>query len=165
MKILYFLTLLLCANAGAAEMWEVTVPNFESGGPPCIVKLPSTAEQCTNKVCKLPLPKGASLEIHLTCLPPGSLTGIERPPYGAWEEAVRVGNSNVNLLLMDGYQGTPEEGTRTIDFCIIGNENYFCGAATTPHLKRRARRDATNSVKAFIKGVEWPGALPKSSAR
>lgn len=167
MKALYLSSLMLCLCAwpakpafSVAPSVTLTIPNQVDPSPPCTVTLPAREDQCTDNFCKLPLPKGASLKIHLTCLPVGSLTGIERPPPEAWEESVRVGRSNINLLLMDGYRGTPEEGTRSIDFCFIGRKSYFCGAATTPKLKLKARREATTAVKAFIKGVEWPEALP-----
>ncbi|WP_156397965.1 MULTISPECIES: hypothetical protein [unclassified Duganella] len=64
------------------------------------------------------------------------------------------------MLLADGYRGTPEEGMRSLGFCFIGMENYFCGSTMTPKLKRKARRDATEAVKAFIKGIEFREAFP-----
>ncbi len=134
----------------------VTIPDRSDSSSPCVVTLPVRSDQCTENSCKLPLSKKVSLELHLTCLPSGSLTGIERPPPGAWEESVRVGNTNVNILLIDGYRGSPEEGTRDISFCFVGNGGYFCGSTITPKLKRSARRAAVNAVKTFIKGVEWP---------
>lgn len=171
MKALNLSLILLCLGAWparpafpASPSVTVTIPQV-GVGPSCTVKLPVSEEQCTDKVCKLPRSKGGALEIQLTCLPPGSLTGIERPPPEAWEESVRVGNSNVNMLLVDGYRGTPEEGMRSISFCFIGMESYFCGATVTPKLDRKARRDATIAVKAFIKGVEWPEAIPVARYR
>jgi len=167
----FYISLLLCVCVWPAKpalsdtsKMTVTIPDRSDSSSPCVVTLPVQSDQCTENSCKLPLSKKVSLELHLTCVPSGSLTGIERPPPGAWEESVRVGNSNVHILLIDGDRGTPEAETRDISFCFIGRANYFCGSTITPKLKRSARRAAVNAVKTFIKGVEWPDAY-QSPAR
>ncbi|XLZ69592.1 hypothetical protein ABT364_24125 [Massilia sp. SR12] len=130
----------------------LTIPNMLDGHAACVVTLPVAPGQCSAKSCELPLPKGspqASHVLHLSCIPSGSLTGIERPPPEAWEESVRADGQNVNILMME----TPEEGTRSMDFCFIRREAYFCGATTLPRMAARPKRAAVAAVKKFIKGI------------
>ncbi|WP_374583817.1 hypothetical protein [Pseudoduganella sp.] len=144
------------ALAAAPEV-TLTIPNMLDGQAACVVTLPLAPEQCTARSCELPLPKGspqASHVLHLSCLPSGSATGIERPPPEAWEESVFADGQNINILMMDGYRGTPEEGMRSIDFCFIRMKAYLCGATTLPRMGARQQRAAVAAAKKVIKGIK-----------
>lgn len=156
------------AAAAPAQGVTLTLPNQDSSSPACVASLLAEPGQCAGNRCELPLPKGSpasSYTLHLSCIPGGSLTGIERPPPGSWEEAVRAGDVNVNILMGNGDAGTPEAGTRWMSFCFITLDAYFCGATTLPRMKAPQRRAASAAVKSFIRDIRLlaPSRLPSTT--
>lgn len=158
-----WLLMVLCASAvgrpqaGADAARELTIPNFDVDSPACIVKIPDAQAQCTAEGCKLPLPKGSTLEslqLNFSCLPKSAHTGFEKTPPGVKVQFIRSKNATGHVSLIDDVQSAPAEPLRELNFCLYGKLNNFCGNAKVLQLKDGAKADGSGAVKAFIQGVE-----------
>lgn len=160
----------MCAGAigglqtGMTSSQELTIPNFDADIPACIVKLPHTPTQCTADSCKLPLPIGSTLhalQLNFSCLPKSASTGFENPAPEAKVQSIRAKNANGHVSLIDDVQSAPAERLRELNFCLYWKLNNFCGNAKVLRLKDGAKLDGTNTVKAFIQGMELQNEISK----
>lgn len=153
-----------CPQIGVTAPQELTIPNFDADSPACVVKLPDALTQCTAEGCKLPLPKGSTLEslqLNFSCLPKSAPTGFENPAPEAKVQSVRAKNAKGHVSLIDDVQSAPTERLRELNFCLYGQLNNFCGNAKVLRLKDGAKLDATSTVKAFIQGMELQNEISK----
>ncbi|MQA21679.1 hypothetical protein [Rugamonas rivuli] len=153
-----------CPQVGMSASQELTIPNFDPDSPACVVKLPDTPTQCTVESCKLPLLKGSTLEalqLNFSCLPKSAPTGFENPAPEVKVQSIRAKNSKGHVSLMDDVQSAPAERLRELNFCLYGKLNNFCGNAKVLRLKDGAKLDGTNTVKAFIQGMELQNEISK----
>lgn len=152
-----------CAQTPPMLTQEVTVPNFDRRSPACVVKVPALNPPCTPGGCTLPAPVGStlgSIKLDFSCLPNSAPTGFENPAPEVKVQTLRVKNARVHLSLSDGVFEPTNEQSRYLTFCLYGKSNNFCGIARVMSLDHRTKVDGTPTVKAFLQGIEFQGALP-----
>jgi hypothetical protein len=151
-----------CAQIKIPPKQELTIPNMDSDSPPCIVKVPVGA-QCTVNGCTLPAAAGrkvGSIDLEFRCAPISAPNGFENPASDVELDTFPVGNTLVHLSLVEGDYDPPQEPFRNLSFCMYGATNNFCGYAKVKRSRHRLKDDDVLTVKRFIRGIEFQGAMP-----
>lgn len=132
------------------------IPNLMDDAPACGFSLPLGKYDCSQEICRVSPPSGASLksvEISFSCVALGSLT-FERPPPDAKLSTVRARNTLAHLMSVESARSSIEEPWRELTFCFYGKENILCGYARTLLLKDKKKYDALPQVKKLISEIE-----------